>query len=357
MTFSARINFEGLLVQRKNMNSTITVIGGGPAGMSCALWLKHLGYSPIIIDKNPKLGGLQKLSNFENVFYLGQLRKTGYQLAQEFSQHIKAEDISTQLGSQLQCIVKVENNFKIFTETNEITARCLVITTGQRFKRYEAIKSVEGSQHLSSSPLVCFNPGATPLLAPRVKGQTIAVVGGSDNGLCTARILADTAQHVHLFVRSKLRGFSQNQQAIFERINKGKITLHQPANIHRFEVGSDKIHIVFSDKNNQNSELIFDYLCLRLGFSPNVEQINQLLQEGEVGSLELTSGGHIATDRFLHTSIPDIYAAGDVANQRDPCVATAVAQGAIAARSIEEDLHSASEIDEATSNILVETSH
>lgn len=57
-----------------------------------------------------------------------------------------------------------------------------------------------------------------------------------------------------------------------------------------------------------------------------------------MGSLELNQGGHIATDRFLRTSVSGIYAAGDVANPRDPCVATAVAQGAIAARSLEEDL-------------------
>ena len=330
------------------MNKTICVIGGGPSGMSCALWLKNLGYSPILIDKNKKLGGLQKLSNFENVFYLGQQGKTGYELAEEFSQHIQTELIPTQLDSQLKRIIKVGDNFQIFTDKNKIIARCLVVTTGQRFKGYEAIKSVEGSQHLSSSLLVCFNPGATPLLAPRVEGKTVAVVGGGDNGLVTARILADTAEHVHLFVRSKLRGFSQNQQAIFERINKGKITLHQPVTINRFEVSPNKINIAFTDKHNQHSELVCDYLCLRLGFSPNVEQINQLLQEGEVGSLQLTTGGYITTDKFLHTSIPNIYAAGDVANPRDQCVATAVAQGAIAARSVEEDLRFVSEIDEVT---------
>jgi|GEM_PF-6866099 len=48
--------------------------------------------------------------------------------------------------------------------------------------------------------------------------------------------------------------------------------------------------------------------------------------------------GYIATDQFLRTSIPNIYAAGDVTNPRDPCVATAVAQGAIVARSVDEDL-------------------
>ncbi|NES17683.1 MAG: NAD(P)/FAD-dependent oxidoreductase [Symploca sp. SIO3E6] len=53
---------------------------------------------------------------------------------------------------------------------------------------------------------------------------------------------------------------------------------------------------------------------------------------------DYTFTNYITTDQFQRTSIPHIYAAGDVTNPRDPCVATAVAQGAIAARSLDEDL-------------------
>ncbi len=75
-----------------------------------------------------------------------------------------------------------------------------------------------------------------------------------------------------------------------------------------------------------------------MGFAPNVEDIVKLFDKGAVGSLELTPTGYIASEQFLRTSIPNVYVAGDVTNYRDPCVATAVAQGAIAARSVEQDL-------------------
>ncbi len=88
------------------MNKTIGIIGGGPASMSCALWLKYLGFSPIIIEKKQQLGGLQQVSNFQNVWYLELAEKTGYEIAEQFRQHIKAEDISTLLGSQVRSIVK-----------------------------------------------------------------------------------------------------------------------------------------------------------------------------------------------------------------------------------------------------------
>jgi thioredoxin reductase len=75
-----------------------------------------------------------------------------------------------------------------------------------------------------------------------------------------------------------------------------------------------------------------------MGYTPNVEDIIRLFEEGGVGSIKLTQAGYIATDQYLRTSISHIYAAGDVANTIVPSVATAVAQGAIAARSLEEDL-------------------
>ncbi len=71
---------------------------------------------------------------------------------------------------------------------------------------------------------------------------------------------------------------------------------------------------------------------------PYTQEITQLLHESGIGTLKLNPFGYIETDAFLRTSIPTIYAAGDVVNFRDPCVATAVAQGAIAARSVSEDL-------------------
>lgn len=320
------------------MKKTIGIIGGGPAGMSCALWLKYLGFSPIIIEKKQQLGGLQQVSNFQNVWYLGLIEKTGYEIAEQFRQHIQVEEISTLLGSQVRSIIKNGDNFQIFTEAKKITAQGLVIATGQRIKGYEAIESIDGSHQLLSSQQICFDPGATPLLISRVNKKIVAVVGGGDNGLVTAIRFSETAKHIHLFVRSKMRGFKISQKLVNEKIEAGKITLHQPGIINRFELQGEKIYITFTDEKKQEEKLAFDSLCLRIGFAPNIEDIVQIFNEGKLGNIQLSQKGYILTDKFLRTSIPNVYVAGDVTNYRDPCVATAVAQGAIAARSIEEDL-------------------
>ncbi len=327
-----------ILDNLEDSNKVVAVIGGGPTGMSCALWLKHLGFLPIIIEKSKQLGGLQRVSPFENVWYLGVPGLTGYELAERFREHLKAESITILLDSKLKSITKAGEHFSIVTNTDEFTARCLVIATGQRIRGYEDLKSVKGSQELLSSKRVCFNPGATLSLKSNLDGQVVGIVGGGDNGLRTAIHFANTAKHIHLFVRSELRGFNLNQQQISELIQAGRITLHQPVLIERFEVGTENIYIAFKGEKNNEDGLLLDYLCFRMGFEPNAEDIVQLCEEGRIGSLKLCPRGYIATDKFLRTSVSNIYAAGDVTNPRDPCVATAVAQGAIAARSIDEDL-------------------
>jgi len=319
------------------MKKIIGIIGGGPAGMSCALWLKYLGFYPIIIEKSKDIGGLQNINPFHNKWYLGVSGKTGKELAQEFRRHIEVELIPTLYGSQLKRIIRGDN-FRLFMGGHEIIAQAIVIATGQRFKGYETIESIAGSNQLLSSQRVCFNPGAIPI----THSQVVAVVGGGDNGLGTATMLADTAKHIHLFVRSQLRGFGMNQKRVFEYVEAGKITLHKPATLDQFDRRGEKIYLTFKEGNNPEQGLLLDYICFRMGFAPNIEEIVQLLDVGRVGTLELNSGGYIATDQFMRTSIPNVYAAGDVANPRDPCVATAVGHGAIAARSVEEDLRSVS---------------
>ena len=322
------------------MNRKICVIGGGPAGLSCALWLKYLGLSPIILEKNDRLGGLQQRNHYQNSWYMGIHGKNGQDFIKEFVRHAEVEALPTLFNATPQAITPVGDDFLVKVGRTEILAKALVICTGQHIRQSAYLNEIEGSDLLKDSAQVCFSPGSTPLRISYVAGQQVAVIGGGDNGLSTTGAMAGIAAHVHLIVRSAVHGFGLYQQRVLDGICAGDITLHQPAQIERFAAAGDQIAITYRDGQGNLETLSVDFIFVRIGFSPNVKAVDQLLQASGIGTLALTDRGYIKTDEFCRTALPRIYAAGDVSNQRDPCVATAVAQGTIAARTLEADLRS-----------------
>src|SRR3981189_711743 len=80
----------------------VPIIGGGPAGMSCALWLHNYGLRPVIIEKATALGGMARRRPHPNDWLLGRPGATARENAQEFAQHIARMSVETRLGASPQ---------------------------------------------------------------------------------------------------------------------------------------------------------------------------------------------------------------------------------------------------------------
>src|SRR6516164_3413793 len=80
----------------------VPIIGGGPAGMSCALWLHNYGLKPVIIEQADALGGMARLSPYPNAWLLGERGKTVRENAAEFAAHIRELAVETWLGARPQ---------------------------------------------------------------------------------------------------------------------------------------------------------------------------------------------------------------------------------------------------------------
>src|SRR5262245_35997036 len=80
----------------------VPIIGGGPAGMSCALWLHNYGLNPVIIEKEGALGGMARLSPYPNAWLLGQRGKSGRENAAEFADHVRELAVETWLRARPQ---------------------------------------------------------------------------------------------------------------------------------------------------------------------------------------------------------------------------------------------------------------
>src|SRR6266702_8382813 len=80
----------------------VPIIGGGPAGMSCALWLHNYGLKPVIIEQADALGGMARLSPYPNAWLLGERGKSARENAAEFAAHMRELAIETWLGARTQ---------------------------------------------------------------------------------------------------------------------------------------------------------------------------------------------------------------------------------------------------------------
>jgi thioredoxin reductase len=319
------------------MNKTVAILGAGPAGLSCALWLQQLGFAPVVLEPSSQAGGIQRSSQYVNAYYLGLAGGTGREVAEQFVRHATTADLDVWLETNIESIAKSGDGFAVRASGTVIAARALVIATGQRVRGPEAVPDIQANWD-AIRERVRFDPGETPLLVNQVQDRVVAVVGGGDNAMSTAVMLGKTAAHIHLFSRAPLHGFQINREAVRGMAAAGRLTWHQPAEIQGLEREGERIRFRFAAPGGPCQCELADYVCFRLGFAPNTEAVRQWLVAGGLGPLALAPTGHIITDPFQRTSLPRVYAAGDVTNVRDPCVAAAVAQGAIAARSVEEDL-------------------
>ncbi len=317
---------------------TVAIIGGGPSGMSCGLWLKQLGLNPLLLESQSQLGGLQVTSHFHNIWLLGNPGKKGYEVAQEFRQHIHAESLPTHLNCEIQALSYQDQRWVLGTNHGELLAQAIVLATGQRVRDLSDLAIISGSQGLKTSGLVCCDPGVSMFHPPKLTGRTVGVIGGGDNGMVTATLLAATAHQVHLFARSGLRGFGVIQRDLMEWVTSGKVIVHTGLDIIGFEQQGETLHVDARNPDQTVEGFDLDFLCIRIGFAPNTRIVNQLFTKSGVGELPLNSEGYVLTDDSQRTTLPSVYAIGDVANPKDPCVATAVGMGAIAARAIEADL-------------------
>ncbi|WP_343685387.1 NAD(P)/FAD-dependent oxidoreductase [Asticcacaulis sp.] len=270
------------------------IIGGGPAGCACALWLHKLGVNSLLIEASDRLGGLQRLSPYENLWIPGVQGRTGEAVAAALHAHIVAGGVPHRLNTAVTR-VETADGFTVITKDQSFRARHLVLATGTR----------PAAGPFRPSPNVAIGPGH-PMEALRVEGQRIAILGGGDNALDQARfVLQRGAAKVTIFSRSRLRAQPLLQQMIPQ------------ADIRIGPYAADQ------DRLSVNGEP-FDAFGVMYGFEAHVPP----------GLSVCNAKGYVEVDRHGETATPGLWACGDVTDYWHPCVTTSAAHGIQVAKQI-----------------------
>jgi len=312
----------------------VAIVGGGPAGLSAAVYAASEGLRTILFEGEAPGGQASTSSKIEN--YLGfptgisgqALAGRAQVQAMKFGATIALPIHATSLtpGDGWHTLT-VERGHDL---VKSVRSRTVIIATGATYRTL----SVENARQYDNSGVYY---AATALEGEICSGQDIIVVGGGNSAGQAAVFLASKAHHVHLLIRRPSLVDTMSNYLI-ERINSiDNITLHPNTEISALAGEAHLQSVTWNSLETGVSETLpIRHVFLMIGAKPNTEWLSGVLATDANGFI-LTGSylkqsakiGQRNAPMLLETSIPGIFAIGDVQAGSTKRVATAVGQGAL----------------------------
>ncbi|MCI9277475.1 FAD-binding protein [bacterium D16-50] len=290
----------------------LIIIGSGPAGLSAAIYGKRAGLDLLVVEQAPMSGG-QVLNTYEVDNYLGMPGINGFDMGVQFRDH--ADKLGVKFAEACVSAIQDNGNTKtVVTDDGPLEARAVILASGA----VHAQLGVPGEERLSGKGVsYCATcDGAF------FRGQTVAVVGGGDVALEDAAYLARTCEKVYLIHRrDQLRGAFVLQQDLEALPNVEVLYSHVVEEI-LGETAVEGIRVK-NLKTEETLTLPLAGLFVAVGIRPGTELVR--------GLADCDEGGYVLAGEDCATSVPGLFAAGDVRKKPLRQIVTAVADGANAA--------------------------
>lgn len=314
----------------------VGIIGGGVAAMSCALWLKQLGHTPYLIEKKACLGGQLLNLNRINRWILGTPDKTSVELAEQYSNHIQQEAITSYCASQIKTITASANGFQIIinhqSSARTLAVKALVIASGVRVQTEAIFAHIPGHTALYQAGAISYYPTDHIEQIPGLRGKTVAVIGGGNNAHYTANDLANAGIKTYLIIRHRPKARRMLRKNVEQQINQQLIREWTETHVVDLHDAQGQIRLDLCQADGQTETVRVDKIFVRAGFVPNTDFLGAF----DVFTDIKKQAGYLITDSAQRTSIPWVYAIGDVANATYQSVAKAIADGTIAAQDFSD---------------------
>ncbi|WP_029378847.1 alkyl hydroperoxide reductase subunit F [Staphylococcus xylosus] len=290
----------------------VLIVGGGPASGSAAVYTARKGLrTGIVADR---IGGqVNDTATIEN--FVTVKETDGPKFASALEDHIKQYDIDVMTGIRANEIEKTDSGIVVSLENGaKLTSKTVIISTGARWRKLE----VPGEEALINKG-VAFCPHCD---GPLFENKNVAVVGGGNSGVEAAIDLAGIVEHVTLLERN---ASLKADNVLQERLNSlPNVTVIKNAQTTEVLGENAVTGIKYQDKSlGEEHTLQLEGIFVQIGLLPNTEWLNNYV--------ELNEANEIMIDRKNATSIPGIFAAGDVTDDRNKQIIISMGSGANAA--------------------------
>ena len=287
----------------------LIIIGGGPAGMTAAVYAARKMLDTLLLTKD--LGG-QMMWTREIENYLGFQYISGPELIGKFEEHVKRYPANIVYEEVTRLERSGDGTFLVRCGDTEYRAKTVIIASGKRPRRLGVPGEIEYTGRGVGYCATCDGP----LYA----GKAVAVVGGGNSALQAAIELAVIASEVFLVVRGRFKA----DPVVIEKLEASRKIEILRGYAARGIYGGDTVEkFVVAAGDGRERTLAVQGIFVEIGLDPNTEFA--------AGVTDLNEYKEIAVDCRTATAVPGLFAAGDVASGPDKQIIIAAGDGAKAA--------------------------
>lgn len=298
----------------------VIVLGAGPGGLTAGLYLCQAKINTVLIDIALPGGHVSTTHEVSN--YPGFIDpQPGYLLSHNMSEQTKLCGTSYKVAVDVTKIDLEKREIEI-DEFETIKAKKIIIATGTS----PNLMGIPGERELKGKGIsYCATCDAKYYV-----DKEVVVIGGGNSAVEEADFISKFASKITMV--HQFEEFTANKQAQEKLFKNPKIKILFSSEPRSFVRNGDKIITEVEDlKTKQRSSVNSDGVFIFIGMKPNIQMFSS--------KVELDSYGYIKTDEDMRTSIPNVYAVGDVISKKYRQITTAVADGTIAAIAIAKELN------------------
>ena len=299
----------------------VVMVGAGPSALAAAVYTTREDIDTVLYEKGV-IGGMAAITDQIDNYPGFADGVGGLQLAEQLQKQAERFGASLEFGEVSG--IRDEGDYKVVVvDGQDVKARAVLIATGSDYVKL----GIPGeAEHYASGVHYCATcDGAF------YRDKRLVVVGGGNSAVQETIFLTRYASHIDLLVRNTIKASDVLQKDLQKYIDSGKVTVHLATTGEEIVAENGSVTKVRAIKDGQPTEFTTDGVFVFIGLKPNTSFLTE-------SSIELDEVGLIKTDEHLQTTMPGVFASGDVRSGATMQIASAVGEGASAALSIREYL-------------------